>query len=181
MQAIIIHHLPTKIDYREKSLIQKGVYFSPLNTESQIRLEEYFTHFSLHESVHIDAIVIASRSIQIIKRSHNIIWFDFYVLCNTPRSQIDYLEIAKNYSVVILSGIPQMIHNELNDSESKNITYFIRLIDIFYDHHIKLICSAEVNIEDLYTQGPKIHEFQRTRSRLIEMQSHDYWHLEHRI
>ena len=97
------------------------------------------------------------------------VWFDFQTLCCGPRSQNDYLEIANQFHTVILSGVPYMPPKMTNEARR-----FIWLIDVLYDHKIKLIISAEVPAPDLYTEGQITAEFSRTVSRLIEMQSRDY-------
>ena len=96
-------------------------------------------------------------------------WFDFKVLCGGPRSQNDYLELASRFHTVLLSGVPQMAPR--NASEARRFTW---LVDVLYDRRVKLILSAEVPPEALYTEGPLAHEFPRTVSRLAEMQSAEF-------
>jgi cell division protein ZapE len=98
-----------------------------------------------------------------------VIWFDFATLCGGPRSQNDYLEIASRFHTVILSSIPAM--SAAMSSEARRFTW---LIDVFYDNKVKLIMSAEVAPELLYTLGTLSNEFHRTVSRIIEMQSREY-------
>lgn len=166
-------HLASVVDYRLQTFEQRGVYFTPLNETARQALEMYFQQFSRHENCHTEPITIAGRTIPIVKRSHNILWLSFDVICNPPRSQVDYLEIAENYSLVILSDVPQ-----LNDDRLSQVSYFIKLIDVFYDQQIKLIVSAEVAVTELYLQGKFHKEFQRTQSRLSEMQTQRYWLVE---
>jgi len=96
-------------------------------------------------------------------------WFDFATLCDGPRSQRDYLELARRFSVLLLSNIPRMTA-EMGDRARR----FTWLVDILYDHQVKLLASAAVAPWDLYTQGPNSQEFGRTASRLIEMQTREY-------
>ena len=103
------------------------------------------------------------------------IWFDFNTLCGGPRSQNDYLEIASRFHTVILSSIPAM--SAAMSSEARRFTW---LIDVFYDNKVKLIMSAEVAPELLYTQGTLSNEFHRTVSRIIEMQSKEYMETDQR-
>ena len=98
-----------------------------------------------------------------------VVWFDFQTLCCGPRSQNDYLEIANQFHTVILSKVPHMPPKMTNEARR-----FIWLIDVLYDHKVKLIISAEVPAAELYTEGQITGEFSRTVSRLIEMQSRDY-------
>jgi cell division protein ZapE len=103
------------------------------------------------------------------------VWFDFRTLCGGPRSQNDYLEIATEFHTVLLSNVPMMPPRLA--SEARRFTW---LIDVLYDRRVKLILSAEVQPESLYTKGPLAHEFPRTISRLHEMQSSEFLALEHR-
>jgi cell division protein ZapE len=103
------------------------------------------------------------------------VWFDFRAICGGPRSQNDYLEIATQYHTVLLSNVPHMPVSMA--SEARRFTW---LIDVLYDRRVKLIMSAAVPPEGLYTSGPMSHEFPRTVSRLHEMQSSEFLALEHR-
>lgn len=105
----------------------------------------------------------------------NIVWFDFATLCGGPRSQNDYLELASRFETVILSDVPRMTARQA--SEARRFTW---LIDVFYDHKVKLIMSAECEIEQVYTEGPMANEFHRTVSRVLEMQSQEYLDQERR-
>ena len=118
---------------------------------------------------------IESREIRAKRRAGGVIWFDFQTLCGGPRSQNDYLEIASQFHTLMLSGVPQMAVRQA--SEARRFTW---LIDVLYDRRVKLVMSAEVPPEQLYTDGPMAHEFPRTVSRLGEMQSAEYLALAHR-
>jgi cell division protein ZapE len=102
-------------------------------------------------------------------------WFDFTDLCDGPRSQNDYIELARIFHAIFISNIPRMTAS--NDNQARR---FINLVDEFYDHNVKLVLSAAVPLQQLYSGGRLAFEFQRTRSRLLEMQSHDYLAREHR-
>ena len=109
------------------------------------------------------------------RRAGGVIWFDFKTLCGGLRSQNDYLEIASRYHTLLLSDVPQMhVHNA---SEARRFTL---LVDVLYDRRVKFMLSAAVPPEQLYIEGPLAHEFPRTVSRLMEMQSAEYLALEHR-
>jgi cell division protein ZapE len=112
---------------------------------------------------------IEEREIRALRRAGGIIWFDFATLCGGPRSQNDYLEIASRFHTVVLSSIPAM--SASHSSEARRFTW---LVDVFYDHKVKLLMSAEVAPEQLYTEGMLANEFHRTVSRIIEMQSREY-------
>jgi cell division protein ZapE len=118
---------------------------------------------------------IEARQITAKRRAGGVVWFDFRTLCGGPRSQNDYLEIATQFHTVLLSNVPMMPPRLA--SEARRFTW---LIDVLYDRRVKLILSAEVAPEALYTEGPLSHEFPRTISRLHEMQSSEFLALEHR-
>ena len=102
-------------------------------------------------------------------------WFDFSELCGGPRSQNDYLELATQFHTLILSNVPAMPPRLASEARR-----FTLLVDVLYDRRVKLIISAAVPAEQLYTEGPLAHEFPRTVSRLQEMQSKEYLELERR-
>ena len=104
-----------------------------------------------------------------MRRAGGVIWFDFATLCGGPRSQNDYLDIAHRFHTVILSDVPRMTAEMA--SEARRFTW---LIDVLYDHRIKLIMSAAVAADLLYTEGLMSNEFHRTVSRIMEMQSKEY-------
>jgi cell division protein ZapE len=112
---------------------------------------------------------IEAREIRALRRSAGVVWFDFATLCGGPRSQLDYLEIATRFHTVILSDVPAM--NAAMSSEARRFTW---MVDVFYDQKVKLLVSAECAAEQLYTTGAMAHEFVRTASRLVEMQSREY-------
>ena len=119
---------------------------------------------------------IESRQIRARRKAGGVVWFDFKTLCGGPRSQNDYLEMASRFHTVLLSDVPLMPVRMA--SEARRFTW---LVDVLYDRHVKLIMSAAVPPEALYTEGPLAHEFPRTISRLNEMQSTQYLALERRI
>lgn len=155
-------------DYRKRALEQVEVYLTPLNAQTDAALRLAFKKVA--EVGDEEArLRIESREIHALRRAGGIIWFDFATLCGGPRSQNDYLEIASQFHTVILSGVPRM--SAAMSSEARRFTW---LIDVFYDHKIKLIMSAQVAANELYTEGTLSNEFHRTVSRIIEMQSRDY-------
>jgi cell division protein ZapE len=155
-------------DYRMRALEQVNAYHVPINAESDRALREAFA--AIAECVDENPVVrIESREIRSLRRAGSAIWFDFATLCGGPRSQNDYLEIASLFHTVILSAVPQM--SASMSSESRRFTW---LIDVLYDHNVKLIMSAAVPPDELYTEGVLANEFSRTVSRIIEMQSSRY-------
>jgi len=162
------------VDYRRRALEQVDAYHVPLGAASDRALRDAFVRIA-ETADQETRIHIESREIRALRRAGGIIWFDFATLCGGPRSQNDYLEIASRFHTVILSGIPQM--SASMSSEARRFTW---LIDVFYDHKIKLLMAAEVEPAQLYTEGMLSHEFQRTVSRIIEMQSTEYMQAERR-
>jgi cell division protein ZapE len=161
-------------DYRKKAMQQVVAYHVPLGAQADQALRQAFA--SVAEAADQDArIKIESREIKALRRSGGVIWFDFATLCGGPRSQNDYLEIASRFHTVILSDVPQM--SAAMSSEARRFTW---LIDVFYDHKVKLLMSAEVAPDQLYTEGMLSNEFHRTVSRIIEMQSLEYMESERR-
>jgi len=169
-----VMNIDAGIDYRKRALEQVESYHSPLNADTDRALRHAFA--GVAETADEDPIVdIEARKIKALRRAGGVIWFDFSTLCGGPRSQNDYLEIASRFHTVILSGIPQM--SAAMSSEARRFTW---LIDVFYDHKIKLIMSAAVEPDQLYTQGMLANEFHRTVSRIMEMQSREYMDSERR-
>lgn len=163
------------IDYRLRALEQAELYHSPLDGDADKSLLRSFENLAPQREgqfycVESDvAIEIEGRNIVARYLVDDVVWFEFSELCDGPRSQNDYIEIAREFHAVLISNVPQMgRHNE--DSARR----FINLVDEFYDHNIKLVLSAEVSVLELYAGGRLSFEFERTCSRLQEMQSHDY-------
>ncbi|MDO8933554.1 MAG: AFG1/ZapE family ATPase, partial [Rhodocyclaceae bacterium] len=124
---------------------------------------------------HARPIRVLDRDVPVIHRAPGVIWFDFATLCGGPRSQNDYLELAHGFHTVFLSKVPRM--DAAMSSEARRFTW---LVDVFYDHRVKLVIAADCAAEQLYTEGTQAVEFQRTVSRLIEMRSHEYLSSAHR-
>ena len=157
-------------DYRRVQMAQVEAYLTPLNEQTDVALKEmYQTLIGNQPENACPILYIESRHLRPLYLADGVVWFDFQTLCCGPRSQNDYLEIANQFHTVILSGVPYMPPRMTNEARR-----FIWLIDVLYDHKIKLIISAEVLVGDLYTEGQITGEFSRTVSRLIEMQSRDY-------
>jgi cell division protein ZapE len=119
-------------------------------------------------------LVVESRPLQARARAGSLVWFDFATLCEGPRSQRDYLEIARRFAVVIVSGVPHLTADMGNAARR-----FTWLVDVLYDHRVKLLLSAAVPAEELYLEGPNSQDFPRTVSRLTEMRTREYMALPH--
>lgn len=155
-------------DYRLKVLRQLNFYHTPAKP-SMDKLHEYFSKIHPEVCHKEKTLVIHHRPINTIRRGDGVVWFDFFDICGGPRSSADYIEVAKCFHTVLVSSVP-----ELNKQLENEARRFIALVDELYDHKVKLILSADVPMVELY-QGSKLEfEFQRTESRLIEMQSQEY-------
>lgn len=161
-------------DYRRRTLEDAKLYHVPHGAEADAAMTATFN--ALAEQHDEDPLLhIESREIRARRRAGGVVWFDFKTLCGGPRSQNDYLEIASRFHTVFLSDVPHMPVRMA--SEARRFTW---LVDVLYDRRVKLIMSAEVPPEGLYTEGPMSHEFPRTVSRLTEMQSKEFLELERR-
>lgn len=162
-------------DYRRRTLEQVRLYLTPNGAAADKEMRKAFER--LAESADENPVLhIESREIHALRKAGGVVWFDFKTLCGGPRSQNDYLEIASQFHTVLLSDVPHMPVRMA--SEARRFTW---LVDVFYDRRVKLIMSAEVPPEALYTEGPLAHEFPRTVSRLNEMQSAEFLALERRV
>ncbi|TWO83794.1 ATPase [Shewanella algae] len=164
------------IDYRLRTLEQAEIYHHPLDETAECNLQRYFTQLAPESEVSETPLEIDGRSIVIRKQAQGVLLADFRALCDGPRSQRDYMELAQLFHTVLLSGLEQMGAQQTGDDIARR---FLALVDEFYERHVKLIISAEVPLEQIYTDGQLSFEFRRCRSRLIEMQSRDYLALEH--
>jgi cell division protein ZapE len=159
------------IDYRLRALEQAELYHCPLDARADESLNGSFESLApdLLEMVEGEVLTINGRAIRSRRCCEDVVWFDFADLCQGPRSQNDYIELAKLYHAVLVSNVPQL--GRSNDDAARR---FINMVDEFYDSGVKLILSAAAPIHAIYTEGRLEFEIQRTQSRLLEMQSHEY-------
>jgi cell division protein ZapE len=172
-----IVNVDSGVDYRLRHLEQAELYHSPLDAAAQKSMEDSFKALT-HNSTKVvvdDPLMVENRVIKALRTCDDVAWFDFRELCDGPRSQNDYIELGKIFNAVLLSGVEQM--TVTTDDIARR---FINMVDEFYDRNVKLIISAEVELKDLYTGGRLNFEFQRTLSRLLEMQSHEFLSRAHR-
>ena len=161
------------VDYRLRALTHLDTWHVPAGPSADAALARAFDAMRSGDDED-RRLMVEGRTLQARRRSGSMAWFDFAALCDGPRSQRDYLELARRFSVLIVSDIPR-----LGPDTADQARRFTWLIDILYDHRVKLLASAEAPAEALYTQGPNAHEFPRTVSRLTEMRTHDYMALPH--
>lgn len=156
-------------DYRMRTLEQAEIYHYPLDKAAQENLNDYFDKLTPEKYESNSSIDIEGRKIEVMKKAEGVVMVDFLSLCDGPRSQTDYIEISREFQTVLLANVRQM--DEAKDDIARR---FIAMVDEFYERKVKLIISAEVDMEALYISGRLSFEFRRCLSRLQEMQSRDY-------
>lgn len=156
------------VDYRRRTLAQLRSYITPIVAATYDELRSAFERLA-DTAGQKPVLLIENREIQAVALAGTVVWFDFMALCGTPRSQNDYLDLADRFQTIIVSEVPRMAPRQA--SEARRFTW---LVDVLYDHKVKLILSAQCPADELYTQGPMSNEFTRTVSRLMEMQSREY-------
>ena len=155
-------------DYRLRALERCDTYIWPISGHGESRLHELFERIA--QGIELPSeLTVQGRRLVARRHAPGIIWFEFAALCGGPRSQNDYLQLAAEYHTVILTGVPR-----LGAQDASAARRFTWLVDIFYDHRVKLIVLAEAPPEELYREGLNSAEFARTVSRLQEMHSRDY-------
>lgn len=162
-------------DYRLRTLEQAELYHFPLDAQADINLDKYFKQLAVEAGSHELELEINGRPLKALRHADDVVWFTFSELCDGPRSQNDYIEIAREFHAVIVSNIPQMSID--TDDQARR---FINMVDEFYDRSVKVIISAEAPIHEIYQGGKLSFEFERTESRLLEMQSHEYLEQAHK-
>ncbi len=164
-------------DYRLRTLSKATLYYYPCDASNETQLVASFRRLAPDQTTvrenHV--IEILNRKLRTRLCGDDVVWFEFSELCDGPRSAYDYVEITKLFHALFLSAVPQ-----LSDQQSEQVRRFIMLVDVLYDRRVKLIIAAAVPLPDLYKGALLAFEFERTRSRLIEMQSYEYLGYEHR-
>jgi len=161
-------HVDGEQDFRLRILQRSETYLHPLDSHAESSLKTAYDRMA-HDCILAPSLQINNRTFKANHRSDGIIWFSFDELCQLPRSTADYIEIAMAFNTILLSGVPP-----LDESNTDATRRFINLIDEFYDRNVKMLISAASPIDELYTGSRLQFEFQRTTSRLTEMQSLDY-------
>ena len=174
VQHTEVVHVDGLTDYRLRVLEAAEIWHAPLDQSADRNLDQYFRNMAPDRGTEGETLDVLGRTIATRRRAEGIAWFDFDALCAGPRSQEDYIEIARCFQTVIISGIPR-----LDESRENEARRFIALVDEFYDRRVNLIISAAESIGRIYTGTRLSHEFERTRSRLLEMQSMEYLAAEH--
>jgi cell division protein ZapE len=163
------------VDYRLRTLEQAELYYSPLGEEADASLRRSFDALAVDAGKHSMSMEINGRKIPAQAHADDVVWFDFKDVCDGPRSQNDYIEMARQFHAIIVSNVP-VLGGEKDDQSRR----FVNMIDEFYDRNVKVIVSAATPITELYSGGRLNFEFERTESRLLEMQSQEYLEAPHK-
>jgi len=173
-QKLDVIEIDAGIDYRLRALEQGQVYLVADDATADAAIERTF-HAIAGGAGHAKPVEVLGRSFPVLHRAPGVIWFDFATLCGGPRSQNDYLWLANCHHTLFLSRVPKLSADRGN--EARRFTW---LVDVLYDHRVKLIIGAACPAEELYRQGVHSGEFKRTISRLVEMRSLEYLASPHR-
>lgn len=157
------------VDYRLRALERARIFYTPLDESAEREMARSFQEVAGTAGQRETEVEINHRKMHTRRQSDDVVWFEFSELCDGPRSQNDYIELARRFKSVLVSNVPRMRAGE--DDKARR---FIDLVDEFYDRGVKLLMSAEVAVDQLYADGRLEFEFQRTLSRLLEMQSRSY-------
>ncbi len=168
-------HLGGDTDYRMQQLREAKTWYSPNNAKAEQALEKHYLAAIAVNQQKPAEIIINRRTIPVQQWTNGVVWFDFDVICSAPRSARDYIETAKYFHTVLIQNIRQM-----DDNDKDSARRFISMIDEYYDRRVNLIVSAESQIKDVYIGERLIFEYQRTVSRLQEMQGEPYLAQKHR-
>ena len=168
---LVVFNVDAGVDYRLRALESAKVYHTPVTPETAQALDGEFSRIAEVED-ETQALDVEGREIAYLRRAGGVVWFDFKTLCGGPRSYTDYVDLARRFHTIVLSDVPEMGPRQA--AEARRFTW---LIDVMYDARVKMIMSAAVPAQQLYTQGALAHEFARTVSRIEEMQTVDYLRL----
>ena len=165
-------------DYRLRSMIREPVFMvagdAGRDAESDSSMNGMFQRLCSGALQDAQAITVQGRSIPLIKLAHGMVWFNFQAICGERRGQTDYLEIAHKFHTVFVSHIPK-----LTVSDSAQAQRLVWMVDVFYDHRVKLVTTATATPQQMFAEVMQDGEYSRTISRLTEMQSRSYLELPH--
>jgi cell division protein ZapE len=172
-ERLDIVEIDAGVDYRLRALEHSNAYIVAVAGSADAELAALFERMR-SAADEAPALTVEARTLKARRRAGSVVWFDFATLCEGPRSQLDYLELARRFAVVMVSGVPRLTPDMANAARR-----FTWLVDVLYDHRVKLLLSAAVPEAELYVAGPNSHEFARTVSRLVEMRTREYMALPH--
>jgi cell division protein ZapE len=156
-------------DYRLQRLKDLSLYHSPLGPSSESKMREAFTRLSGGRPATPTSLTVQGRRLDVPRQAGPVAWFDFDELCARPLGAADYIALATHYPVMLIDQVPQ-----LSSAQRDQARRFMTLIDELYEHHVTTVIAASDRPDRLYPEGEGVIEFQRTVSRLNEMQSADY-------
>ena len=171
---LVVFELDNGKDYRLERLCRMDIYITPTGDEANTKLERAFEELSIGAETKPKALSVNGRQIEMPKTAEGVVFVTFNELCAKPLGPGDYVALAKRFHTVVMQGVPTMRPENRNEAKR-----FVTMIDVFYEARVKFICSAEATPSELYSEGDGTFEFERTASRLIEMQSIDYMALPH--
>lgn len=175
-QHVTVLNVDAGVDYRLRVLKQAELYHAPLSDDAEYWLARRFAALTQQHKISDEPITVNERVVNVRGHTEDALWCDFDELCMRPRSAADFIDLAKSYNTILVGKVP-VLDDNVNDPTRR----FIYLVDEFYDRRVKLIVTAQQSILDLYSGEKLAFEIQRTRSRLLEMQSDDYLNAEHRL
>jgi len=175
MQKMQVLELDNGTDYRLERLQAMDIYITPNGAEARAKLDRAFRDLAVGMPVEARALDVNGREVNLPKTAEGVAYAEFLDLCGQPLGAGDYLALAEVFHTLVLADIPK-----LGPAKRDQAKRFVTLIDALYDARVKLVCSADADPTQLYTEGDGAFEFERTTSRLIEMQSPDYLALGHR-
>jgi cell division protein ZapE len=168
-ERLDVLELDGDVDYRRTRIKGMRVYHTPLGTAATRALEQAFAQLTEGAAAEPDKLLVQGRTLTIARAARGVAMASFAELCEKPLWAGDYLAIATHFHTVILDGVPILKPEQRNEARR-----FITLIDALYEHRVKLVCAAAAIPEQLYATGEHAKEFERTASRLFEMQSEEY-------
>jgi cell division protein ZapE len=168
-QRLVVHRMDAGTDYRQRVLEKAGVWHQPLDAVAEAAMEDAFLHLA-GEPGGAEELRIEGRGLHARRTAGGVAWFEFAALCDGPRAQADYIELARRFHTVLLSGVPRFART----GESDRMRRFTWLVDEFYDRRVKLVVAAQCDPAGLYADVARTAEHDRTASRLVEMQTHRY-------
>ncbi len=175
-QNCTILNVDAGVDYRLRVLKQAQLFKFPLTHEHKNWMAERYSALTMSQTQSQEPIIINNRIVETVSHTEDVLWCEFLELCLKPRSPADFIEIANIYNTVLVSNVPHLT-DYINDGTRR----FIYLVDEFYDRGVKLLLTSEDNIIDIYKGEKLAFEIERTRSRLLEMQSDEYLNSEHKL
>jgi cell division protein ZapE len=171
----VVHELASARDYRLRQLTRAATYLTPLGAASEAALATHFEHLTANAPRETGPLRIHGRPLHAKALAEGVAWFEFAQLCEGPRAVADYIELARDNHTVLESNVPRF-----DDGAMDPARRFVHLVDEFYDRHVNLLLSAAADALSLYSGEKLEREFERTGSRLVEMQQQAYLAREHR-